>query len=194
MANEEQLKRLLDAAEEGNGCKTWNEWRVKNLDIEIDLQDANLEGASLQRANLGGSYQGGAYLGGAYLVGSNLQRASLEVAILGGANLQRANLQRANLQYANLQRAKLKRANLLDVKNLIPTQVSQCQSITKAKYLSAEFLAEVKKLNPELVKPWWHENMIKETDHQGNWTGNWIEPPATQDPCDKFSKPFIYKG
>ncbi|MBP0022309.1 MAG: pentapeptide repeat-containing protein [Cyanobacteria bacterium SBLK] len=81
MADLTQLDRLRQ------GAKDWNEWRIKNPGILIDLTDANLAGINLTRANLVG-----ANLAGANLAGANLARADLTGADLTGADLTGAKL------------------------------------------------------------------------------------------------------
>jgi len=101
MANEEQLSILKQ------GVIEWNNWRTKNISINIDLiradlKGVNLSGALFMRANL--SY--------ARLSGANLREANLGAANLGGASLDRAVLSRANLIGAILSGSHLNEANL----------------------------------------------------------------------------------
>ena len=97
--------------------KGWNEWRLRNPDIEVDLSDAylysadlrgvdfqgaNLCGANLLLANLVGAILMDADLRGADFVGADLRRVSFDRADLGGASLHTTNLGRACLNAANL--------------------------------------------------------------------------------------------
>ena len=66
MADEEQLKIIRQ------GDAAWNEWRVKNPDIKVDLWGAHLIWADLGWATLGGAYLWGANLGGAKLIRADL--------------------------------------------------------------------------------------------------------------------------
>ncbi len=102
MANPEHVEIVKQ------GFKVFNEWRVTNKDIRLDLINADL-----QRIDLRGADLGGANLGGANLWGANLFKTNLKGAYLGGANLVEANLQGADLQGANLQKAHLDKAYLL---------------------------------------------------------------------------------
>ena len=102
MANEEQVKRLLQ------GVQGWNAWREQNPALTIDLRGANLKGANLKSANLEK-----ADLGGAWLHGADLRGAVLMDAVLDGADLDEADLRGANFWGADLRGAYLKKANLL---------------------------------------------------------------------------------
>lgn len=76
MANEEQLALLKQ------GSIIWNNWRVKNLAVHIDLNGADLHGVDLSHA----------HLGRANFIKLRLNRANLHRTLLGGTNLDRANL------------------------------------------------------------------------------------------------------
>jgi len=106
MANEEQVKRLK------KGVEGWNKWRDKNLDVEINLVEADLRRADLRDADLRWADLEGADLRGADLRGAQLMGAKLVVTKLIKANLKGAALHRANLQGANLNRANLREAYL----------------------------------------------------------------------------------
>ncbi len=101
MANEEQLKRLLESSKEENGCRAWNEWRGDNLGLSVQLPSVNLRGANLTEANL--SY-------------ANLRDSNLRGVNLSGANLINARLNRADLSHATLCDAKLQWATFVGVK------------------------------------------------------------------------------
>jgi hypothetical protein len=81
MANEDHLARLTQ------GVVTWNQWRSKNLGIELDLGRADLRGTDLRGTDLGGANLGGADLDGADLSGANLGGADLDGANLGGVHM-----------------------------------------------------------------------------------------------------------
>ncbi|MBD2295388.1 pentapeptide repeat-containing protein [Anabaena sphaerica FACHB-251] len=132
MVSEEHLAILLQ------GVKVWNNWRIKNLQIELDLSGADfsgadLSGADLSGANLSGADLSGAILSKANLIGvnfsgtnlskTNLNRAILIGAILIGANLIGVNLSGANLSGANLIGVNLSGANLSGA-NLIGVNLS----------------------------------------------------------------------
>ncbi len=163
---------------------TWMEY--------ADLQDANLQSAVLRSADLYSANLKGANLQDAYMLGAILATTNLQNANLRGANLKDACLRDANLQNANLSGANLSGADL-EGASITIEQVSSCEYIENAKYLSSEFLLLVKKRSPKLMK-WWHAGMKKEiiidiyglnTDDDG-WTGRWIEPPTSQ--ADKQSE------
>ncbi|MCP4747318.1 MAG: pentapeptide repeat-containing protein, partial [Desulfobacteraceae bacterium] len=100
-AQYEMLKRCSDKRD----MTEWNQWRKKNLTVEIWLEGAELNYAGLQWANLKG-----AVLNNANLVRAVLSNANLEGAKLYDANLQGAKLSDANLQEAWLSDAKLQEA------------------------------------------------------------------------------------
>ncbi|HME57828.1 MAG TPA: toll/interleukin-1 receptor domain-containing protein [Terracidiphilus sp.] len=114
MANQEHLAILK------KGVEVWNQWRIQNPYIRLDIfgsdlagvnlsgavrTGVNLHGTNLSGANLRESNLTGAILSEADLGGVNLQTANLSVAILWGASLRGANLIGANLTGANLWRA-----------------------------------------------------------------------------------------
>jgi uncharacterized protein YjbI with pentapeptide repeats len=72
MANEEQVKQLLQNVDE------WNEWRKR--EIPVDLSGAILAGAELRGANLSG----------VDLSSAHLEFTNLSLARLDGANLEKA--------------------------------------------------------------------------------------------------------
>lgn len=111
MANEKQLRILK------RGVRTWNQWRSKKPDEEVDLRGADLRavflpGADLIEANLEDAVLSEADLTGAQLTGAHLKRAQLLEAKMMNADLQHANLVGANLHRANLSGAYLFEANL----------------------------------------------------------------------------------
>ncbi|MBD2682220.1 MULTISPECIES: pentapeptide repeat-containing protein [Nostoc] len=101
MVNKKHYVRLKE------GVEAWNNWRDKNLNINLDLIGAYLIGAYLSEANLSN-----ANLNGADLSQANLSQANLTLAYLIGANLSQANLGGANLRVADLTQANLGGANL----------------------------------------------------------------------------------
>jgi len=106
MADATQLEIL------NKGVAAWNEWRVKNPKILINLRGANLRGANLRGANLRGANLSGAHLVAADLQGADLSEADLHGAELHGTNLSGAHLRRAGLSEANLCKAALTEAHL----------------------------------------------------------------------------------
>lgn len=105
-----------------SGVLIWNQWRLENPGININLGGANLGGANLSGANLRRADLSHANLSGADLranlwyadlSGANLSGAALGDAWLGGANLSGANLGGADLQGASLQGANLSGAFLI---------------------------------------------------------------------------------
>jgi uncharacterized protein YjbI with pentapeptide repeats len=101
MANDEHLSLLKQ------GVDAWNEWRRRNLTIQVDLS-----GVDLRRADLSEAYLEGADLSEARLEGTNLREADLSNANLSRANFTGANLGEANLLMADLSDANLSDANL----------------------------------------------------------------------------------
>lgn len=114
-------KLHLDLLKEG--VVSWNQWREKNPEIQLDLYKANLSGANLRgvhlseanlrEANLTGADLREANLYMAKLSGANLSAAKLSEADLVGADLFTANLSGADLSMANLNGANLNGANLI---------------------------------------------------------------------------------
>ena len=104
-------------------------WEIVNQGANgQDLSSANLDDANLWAANLGYANLGSANLRRAILWKANLWKANLgsanlESANLAGAYLGGANLGGANLGGANLKSANLKSAYLIEVQNLISSQI-----------------------------------------------------------------------
>jgi uncharacterized protein YjbI with pentapeptide repeats len=115
------------------GVDSWNFWREKNLDIEVDLsqlsfsQDfsginfsgVNLSGSDLSeldfsRANFNSANLTGANLSEAQLIEADLSEADLSKTNFSEAYLTDANLRGANLVEANLKEAHLANANFSD--------------------------------------------------------------------------------
>jgi len=94
------------------GVEGWNNWRAKNLDVCIDLVEADLRRADLRSADLRWVELEAADLRGADLRKANLIGADLLVANLIKANLEGAALHRATLHGAKLNRANLRKAYL----------------------------------------------------------------------------------
>src|SRR5689334_3749617 len=92
MANQEHLDMLKA------GVASWNNWKLNNSTVRIDLSGANLHHAELSGADLSGVNLGGANLSDANLQGANLSKAVLgwSSVRLGKANLSRANLHKAD--------------------------------------------------------------------------------------------------
>lgn len=104
MANSEYLAKLNE------GVEAWNQWRIENPNIEVDLVKATLGQKVLGRVNLRRANLAKADFCRAYLSGANLSRANL-----GGADLSEANLHKADLSGARLRGADLSRADLSEV-------------------------------------------------------------------------------
>lgn len=94
------------------GTKTWNLWRMKNVDVRPELTDAELIGANLTEADLSDANLDGANLANADLSRVNLSRADLSRVNLSNANLSGADLSRTELRLSHLIHADLSRANL----------------------------------------------------------------------------------
>lgn len=106
MANQGQLDLLaqdLDA---------WNQWRIDNKHIIVDLSEANLGATYIRGADLSGANLKRANLSKANLVEADLSFASLEGADLSECDLSDGNLKRADLKRADLSRADLNSVNL----------------------------------------------------------------------------------
>lgn len=78
MANEEQLALLKQ------GVDVWNQWRIHNPQVPIDLGNADLRRAELRDANLSGSDLSRAKFAGAYLWNANLRGTNLTGTHLSG--------------------------------------------------------------------------------------------------------------
>jgi uncharacterized protein YjbI with pentapeptide repeats len=94
--NAEQVERLTWCARRGK-IAAWNWWRLRHLDVPIDLAEAPLDGLQLRHV---------------VLVGANVRGASLQRAVLVGADLREADLRWANLTDACLEEADLGGADL----------------------------------------------------------------------------------
>ena len=146
MANEKQVSLLK------GGLDGWNEWRDRNIGIEIDLSRAeltdavlnevDLTGVNLENANLRGAHLNYARLRNTNLRGANLSGAKLSYADLYYAHLENANLSHALLHSANLGYATLTGATLngagLDLANLT-NAVLRDANLSKAKLLDTVF-------------------------------------------------------
>ncbi len=149
------------------GVDSWNFWRSKNLDIEVDISQlrfsedfsginfsgVNLSGSDLSeldfsRANFNGANLSGANLSEAQLIDTdfgeadlskaNLSEAYLTDANLSGANLLGANLKQAHLGNANFSDADLRGANLSEA-YLLGTDLGEAD-LSKANLKSAEVI------------------------------------------------------
>ena len=107
MANEEQLKRLL------NDVVGWNKWRSENRDVKIDLMEADLRESNLSGANLFNVNLNGAIITRADLKKANLNKANLYRANLSSANLMGTEFKYAELTYAKLESAELQGSDLM---------------------------------------------------------------------------------
>jgi hypothetical protein len=111
MANPEHLAKLHE------GVKAWNEWRLNNSGIEIDLSQVNLNGMNLSKSNLARADLSESILNevdfsNAHLFKANLSKSKLFFSCLCEADLSEANLSEAKFWNANLSGANLFRANL----------------------------------------------------------------------------------
>jgi len=80
VADKEQIAKIKE------GVAAWNDWRKANLEILVDLTNAQLSGENLVEANLNG-----ANLSKADLTQTNLHRANLSEAELSKAPLSGAS-------------------------------------------------------------------------------------------------------
>ena len=94
------------------GSEVWNEWKVNNPDVEIDLNTIELTDGNLSGADLNGADLRQANLSKTDLSGADLRNTDLSGADLCGANLSQANFSNANLSGANLNEANLSGAIL----------------------------------------------------------------------------------
>lgn len=97
MADQEQVRRLLQKGIAGIGVWQWNQWRKNYAQLPLDLSGAMLNGADLEGRDLSN-----ANLVGATLIGARLSRVNLSGADLTSANLDRADLGVATFTGANL--------------------------------------------------------------------------------------------
>ena len=104
------LKQCSEKGEEG--IKEWNEWREKNIQAEIWLQEAPLEGTYLKEVWLFGAHLEGARLRCAHMERAQLENTHLEGADLFDTNLKGSDLRFANLGSANIEYACLEAADL----------------------------------------------------------------------------------
>jgi uncharacterized protein YjbI with pentapeptide repeats len=119
----QSTKQLLGVLKQGS--RVWNEWRVANPEVYVDLRGvslwgktvlldgANLAEANLHSAGLSGVSLIGADLSAAVLHGATLQNANLTGARLAGADLSEADLNLANITAADLRGADLSWAGMI---------------------------------------------------------------------------------
>ena len=105
MADNEQLAILA------RGAATWNQWRLENPGVAIDLAAANLKQMNLEGVNLATADLKKANLAFANFKSANLAFADLESAIFSYGNFEGANFSAANLENAYMEDANLKGAN-----------------------------------------------------------------------------------
>jgi len=123
--NRDQLDRLMRCSAKQDMTE-WNEWRKKNPEQPVLLQNAKLEkaylrGADLRKADFRGASLRGTDLSGAKLhdfsrrwadlSGADFSMADLCGTDFRGANLSGVNFQQAYLYYANLSWTNLSGAN-----------------------------------------------------------------------------------
>jgi hypothetical protein len=111
-----QLAMLLRCSEK-HDMSEWNQWREKNPNTKIwlqniDTKEGGLKGAYLKRANLKGAHLEGTRLESAYLRRANLKGAHLRKANLIDARLKESHLEGSDLQETHLEGARLWRAHL----------------------------------------------------------------------------------
>jgi hypothetical protein len=105
MADNVQLEILA------RGAATWNQWRLENPDVAIDLEAADLKQMNLENVNLATTDLKKANLAFADFNRANLAFADLESAIFSYANFEGANFTGANLENAYMEDANLRGAN-----------------------------------------------------------------------------------
>jgi hypothetical protein len=116
-----------------------------------DLRKAGLEGALLREARLDSAKLWKANLSVANLERAVLTKADLQEANLEGAYLRGANLENADLRRVNLKEANLEGAHLRGAKNLTLEQLSEANTLYKAK-LDLSLLEQVKEKYPHLLE------------------------------------------
>lgn len=137
MANKDHVNVVL------RGAEVISEWRMKNLNMTLDLRGAALRRADFVRANLNGvdlceadlewADFRWADLIGADLSGANLARADFHKADLSGAKLRRADLRMANLEDANLSGADCSEA-VFSGTRLLNTDLSGVRGLTTTRH------------------------------------------------------------
>lgn len=122
---------MLKCCSDKRDMTEWNEWRKKNPQTDVNLQEAPLDSiflgdvklagdkldrAKFERANLRDAHCEGAQLWGAHLEHADLVGAHLEGAQLMEAHLQGADLRKSHLEGAELYDACLEGAGLMEAK------------------------------------------------------------------------------
>lgn len=130
MASEEHLSILRQ------GVEVWNQWKLNNPSVLVDLSEANLReenligvdfrNVNLSRASLMVANLWNACLNNVNLSEANLREADLLYADLSKANLIGADLEATSLENANLNHAVLSNANLIRA-NLSMAQLGQSE-------------------------------------------------------------------
>lgn len=118
---------------------------------KADLKDASLIRADLRNADLEKARLYDANLRKADLKGANLKGANLHNSNFESANLSSVKLDSANFSGANLLNAKLYNSDLRGAKNLTIEQLSQVETLFKAK-LDTSLLDQLKKSYPDLLE------------------------------------------
>ena len=93
MPNKTQLRIVR------KGAAAWNEWRQKNPDVAVDLDDADLSELDLNGACFSKAHLNGASFLGANLCKAHFYRSQLAGAIFYGANLKKPILGKPSLWF-----------------------------------------------------------------------------------------------
>jgi BTB/POZ domain-containing protein KCTD9 len=129
-----------------DGADLWN----TEFD-DADLTGAELKGAKLVRARFDDANLERANLVGAELVGAMFPRANLTDTNLEGAILNGANLAATNLEGARFYGAMLVETNLNGARGLTIEQLSNVETLYKAK-LDSELMEQVREKYPHLLE------------------------------------------
>jgi uncharacterized protein YjbI with pentapeptide repeats len=132
MADKSQLDTLKQ------GVKAWNEWRMQNHSIKVDLSEAELSGANLTIsdfywAKLSGANLTKANLRDAELLAANFSGANCTDTDLTGAALASADLTEVNFSRAILSWVDLSWADLSGAMNLTQKQIEQARGNEQTK-------------------------------------------------------------
>ncbi|MEJ6486730.1 pentapeptide repeat-containing protein [Nostoc punctiforme UO1] len=125
MANEEHLSILT------KGVEVWNEWRIKDPNVEIDITGVDLRGKDFSDANFNGANLSNANLSEANLLAANVSEAELIKAKLNKAILIQADLRKSNFMGADLIGAYVNKANLREANLTISSALNTdfCEAI-----------------------------------------------------------------
>lgn len=124
MINQEYISLLKQSV------SIWNEWREKNSEIILDLQEANLSNMDLRDANFSHINLKKTNFYRSDLNNIDLRDANLENANFRGANLNGANFEGAKIDYAIFKQTIITPKTILETKGRLVAEILDRETIT----------------------------------------------------------------